>query len=230
MKAAWDWHLPMETEAEQRAVVEFAHELGFDTLIVRDPTEAMARRGEALGIQVVAIVYAHPTEGFAKDHPECLQRMLPVEEEIAAALSRAPEGYQHLSHRWFQMVQDGDLLCFEHPESREELKGRVSRALEMADGVSFDGFGFLNHYACFCDRCQKMREEQASNGAHEAEGVGTDVRGEPGGAFPDSLRACKGCEAGRACDEPRLAAVSAELVLRAPAAAGLLYADDFVVL
>ncbi len=172
MKAAWDWHLPMETEAEQRAVVEFAHALGFDTLIVPGPTGAMARRGEALGVRVIAIVYARPTEAFVKDHPACLQRTLPEEEEVAAALSRAPAGYQHLSHRWFQVVQDGDLLCFEHPESREALKGRVSRALEVADGVSFDGFGFLNHYACFCDRCRKMRAGQASDGAHEAEVLG----------------------------------------------------------
>ncbi len=172
MKAAWDWHLPVETETQQQAVVEFAQELGFDTLIIRDPTEAMVRRGEALGVKVVAIVYARPTEGFAREHPACLQRMLPMEEEIAAALKQAPEGYQYLSHRWFQMVQDGDLLCFEHPESREVLKDRVSRALEMADGVSFDGFGFLNHYACFCDRCREIRETQASDGAHEAEGLG----------------------------------------------------------
>ena len=172
MKAAWDWHLPVETETQQREIVEFASDLGFDTLIVRDPSEAMARRGEALGVRIVAIVYARPSDAFARAHPECLQRLLPAEDEIVcASRERTPDNFQLLSHRWFSIVQDGATLCFEHDASRRFLKERVSRALEIADGVSFDGFGFRNHYACFCDRCVAVRESMAAEQpeAHEPE-------------------------------------------------------------
>ena len=38
MKAVWDWHMPRKTEDEERALVALAHELGFDTLILRAPS------------------------------------------------------------------------------------------------------------------------------------------------------------------------------------------------
>ena len=127
MKAAWDWHLPVETEAQQREIVEFASDLGFDTLIVRDPSEAMARRGAELDVKIVAIVYARPSDAFARAHPECLQRLLPAEDEIArAGHEGTPANFQLLSHRWFSIVQDGPTLCFEHEASRSFLKERVS--------------------------------------------------------------------------------------------------------
>ena len=170
MKAAWDWHLPVETGSQQREIVEFACDLGFDTLIVRDPSEVMARRGAELGVRIVAIVYARPSDAFAGSHPECLQRLLPAEDEIArAGHEGTPANFQLLSHRWFSIVQDGSTLCFEHEASRSFLKERVSRALEIADGVAFDGFGFRNHYACFCDRCTDVRTSMAAGQpeAHE---------------------------------------------------------------
>ncbi|OGG48982.1 MAG: hypothetical protein A3F84_08240 [Candidatus Handelsmanbacteria bacterium RIFCSPLOWO2_12_FULL_64_10] len=172
MKAAWDWHLPRKTEGEQRAVVEFAHACGFDTLIVSGPTEAMVRRGRELGVRVVAVVSPNATAGFVEQRPECLQVALPVEENIAAAVSEwAPPRYQHLSHRWFSIVQSNRLLCYEHPESQEELKRRVRGALTVADGVAFDGFGFQNHYACFCDRCRGVRERMMEEGMEEEEAI-----------------------------------------------------------
>ena len=172
MKAAWDWHLPVETETQQREIVEFACDLGFDTLIVRDPSEVMARRGAELGVRIVAIVYARPSDAFAAAHPECLQRLLPAEEEIArGGRENTPSNFQLLSHRWFSIVQDGATLCFEYEASRSFLKERVSSALEVADGVSFDGFGFRNHYGCFCIRCMDIRKTMAAAQpeAHEPE-------------------------------------------------------------
>ncbi len=172
MKAAWDWHLPVETAAQQRTIVEFTHDLGFDTLIVREPSEVMARRGEELGVSVVAVVYAWPSDAFVRAHPECLQRLLPAEEEVARLEGqRAPSNFQRLSHRWFSIVQADALVCFQHEATTAFLKDRVSRALEIADGVSFDGFGFRNHYACFCDRCADIRKGMAAEwtGAHEPE-------------------------------------------------------------
>jgi len=172
MKAAWDWHLPRKTEGEQRAVAEFAHACGFDTLIVPGPTGAMVRRGRELGVRVVAVVSPNAGADLVERHPERLQVALPVEENIAAAVSEwAPPYYQHLSHRWFSIVQSNRLLCYEHPESQEELKRRVREALTVADGVAFDGFGFQNHYACFCDRCRGVRERMMEEGMEEAEAI-----------------------------------------------------------
>ena len=158
MRSAWDWHLPMATEEQQRAVVVFAHEQGFDTLVVPGPTEAMVRCGKDHGVKVVAIVTPYSEPDYAEQHPEHLQGMLPVEHAIRDAVRvGAPNGYQQLAGRWYSTVEERPLLCFENPSSREVLKDRVSQALDHADGVAFDGFGFRNRYACHCQRCAEMR-------------------------------------------------------------------------
>ena len=76
MKAAWDWHLPMETEEEQQRVVAFAHELGFNALVVKNPTQAMVRYGKELGVKIISVLSPYSTDRFTARHPECLQRML----------------------------------------------------------------------------------------------------------------------------------------------------------
>ena len=170
MRAAWDWHLPAETEEQQRAVVIFAQELGFDTLVVPAPTDAMVRCGRDLGVRVVAIVTPNPELDYAERHPEHLQRMLPVENAIRDAVrASAPQGYQQLTGRWYATVEEKPLLCFEDPSSREVLRDRVSRALEVADGVSFDGFGFGNRYACHCPRCEEIRRGATATNADLSE-------------------------------------------------------------
>lgn len=160
MKAAWDWHLPRTTEAEQRALVAFTHELGFDTLIVHDPTPMMMEQARDCGVTVCAIITPTVTDGFSRQHPECCQRLLPAEEAVLAATSSLDwEAYTVLAHHWFPLIQPAPLFCFEHPVAQAALKERVSQALAVADGVAFDGFGFRNHYACFCPRCEEIRQE-----------------------------------------------------------------------
>ena len=65
MRAAWDWHLPVATEEQQRAVVAFAGEPGFDTLIVAGPTEAIARGGKDYEVKRVAIITPYPEPQLA---------------------------------------------------------------------------------------------------------------------------------------------------------------------
>ena len=89
MKAAWDWHLPVATREDQEAVVNFAAELGFDTLIAPNPSEEMVDRGRALGLKVISIVYGRPSDTFAEKHPECLQKILSGEERIQKAVAEA---------------------------------------------------------------------------------------------------------------------------------------------
>jgi hypothetical protein len=170
MRAAWDWDLPRETDAEERELVSFAAELGFDTLIVNDPTPAMVERGHERGVRIVAVVSARPDDAFRGAHPDCCQSVRPVEEVVVDAVADAPGEYQQLAHRWFPLVHGGDFLCFEHERSLSFLEERVSEALSTADGVAFDGFGFRNHYACFCAACTERRARKAeATGDHEYE-------------------------------------------------------------
>ena len=170
MRAAWDWHLPVETEEQQRAVVTFAHKLGFDTLVVPGPTDAMVRCGKDLGVRVVAIVTPYPEPDYAERHPERLQRILPVENAIRDAVrASAAQGYQQLTGRWYATVEEKPLFCFEDSSSREALRDRVSRALEVAEGVAFDGFGFRNRYACHCPRCEEIRRGTIATNADLSE-------------------------------------------------------------
>lgn len=172
MKAAWDWHLPRTTEAEQRALVAFTYELGFDTLIVHDPTPVMMEQAHGCGVKVCAIITPNVTSDFASQHPACCQRLLPAEEAILAATRSLDwEEYTVQAHHWFPLIQPAEIFCFEQPVAQTELKERVSQALAVADGVAFDGFGFRNHYACFCSLCEAMRQGQlaANSGDSKAD-------------------------------------------------------------
>ena len=93
MKAAWDWHLPRETDEQARAVVEFASELGFDTLVVNEPTAGMIASGDELGIRLVSIVTPNVPETMAASRPHVVQRLAPSEEALAGAMRDAPRDY-----------------------------------------------------------------------------------------------------------------------------------------
>lgn len=162
MRAAWDWHMPRETAGDEQQLVALAHAIGFDTLILHNPTPALMESARGLGMRVCGIVTPNVTQAYARANPDAVQRMLPAEDAIAAAAAGLDwEAYTTHAHRWFYPVQLSHLLCFESPQAEEELKERVSAALAVADGVAFDGFGFRNHYACFCSRCQRIRDEMA---------------------------------------------------------------------
>ena len=148
----------------------FAQELGFDTLVVRAPTGAMVRYGNDRGLKVVAIVGPYPEPDYAEQHPEHLQRMLPVENAIRDAVQvSAPERYEQLAGLLHSTLEQRPLLCFEQPSSRRILMDRVNRALEHADGVAFDGFGFRNRYACHCQRCEEIRRSTVATNAYPSD-------------------------------------------------------------
>lgn len=174
MKAVWDWHMPRSTETDQRAIVELASQIGFDTLIIHEPTQLMMDMADRHGIRVVAIITPNASEAFAIHHPEAVQRVLPAEQSIAEVTRGLDwEAYTIRAHRWFPIVQMNQILCFDSPEAQNELKDRVAHALSIADGVAFDGFGFLNHYACFCRRCSQKRAAlmQEDPNHHEASAI-----------------------------------------------------------
>ena len=162
MRAVWDWHMPRQNAEDERRLVEFARAIGFDTLILSSPTPLVMESAHRLGMRVCAIVTPNVTAEYARNYPDAVQQMLPGEDAIAETLSGLDwEDYTAHAHRWFYPVQLSHLLCFESPQAQDELRARVNAALAVADGVAFDGFGFRNHYACYCPRCQTFREEMA---------------------------------------------------------------------
>lgn len=160
MKAAWDWALSRDSPEAERALVDFAADLGFDTLIVSDPSEHAVEGGHERGLDVFDIVTPTPDDAFREAHGGALQRMLPAEERAADALAtETPENYWDLTHRSFRPFRRGDWVCSRHPAARAFLEDRVEDALAVADGIALDGFGFRNQYACFCDRCRERRRD-----------------------------------------------------------------------
>ena len=154
--------MPRENAEDEQRLVKIAHDIGFDTLIVHSPTPLVMEMAHRLGMRVCAIVTPNVTTEYARNYPDAVQRMLPAEDAIAEAVSKLDwEHYTAHAHRWFYPVQLSHLLCFESPQAQDELRARVSTALAVADGVAFDGFGFRNHYACYCPRCQTIRDEMA---------------------------------------------------------------------
>jgi hypothetical protein len=159
MKAIWDWNHPRESDQDERDLVSLASDLGFDTIVINAPSDVMAYATSKAGMKLVAVISPVADEEFARVHPECLQKMLRFEDgqaeslRVYAADPGAAPG--RLAHRWYPFLQTGDLLCYDQGESLEYLKRRIDGLLEVADGIALDGFGYKNHYACFCDHCVK---------------------------------------------------------------------------
>lgn len=155
--------MPRQNAEDERRLVELAHAIGFDTLILHNPTVLVMENAHRLGMRVCAIATPNVTTEYARDYPDAVQRMLPVEDAIAEAVSGLDwEDYTAHARRWFYPVQLSHLLCFESPQVQDELRTRVSAVLAVADGVAFDDFGFRNHYACYCSHCQTLRDEMAT--------------------------------------------------------------------
>lgn len=155
MKAVW--HLgAYATDAHQ--AIEFVRDLGFNTLITGGATPDMVAHARTTGIRLIAVITAGAGDAFVQQYPHAVQKMCDIENRISETLSGQPWDSQTASaFRWHPILQRNAVLCFEHPESRAELQRRVQQALALADGVALDGFGFANHYACFCDRCEAIR-------------------------------------------------------------------------
>ena len=160
MKAVWAiGRLRTDTEREQ--AVDFAADLGFNTLVTRSATPEMVARAHTQNIRIIATVFPKSDDDFERANPHCLQKMRDFEYKVSDAMAGQPWIRLHgESYRWQSFLLRRTTLCFEHPESQAELKKRVERALEIADGIALDGFGFVNYYACFCDRCETLRTEK----------------------------------------------------------------------
>lgn len=157
MRAAWDRHLPRETDAQQRDLVDFAAACGFDTLIVPSVTPTMADRANEREIRVLEIIGPYPDDSVADD-AAIRQELTETESAVATALDDVPDDYQQSAHRWFPLLLPAEPLCLASERALASLERQITAALETADGVALDGFGYRNYYACHCERCVGRRE------------------------------------------------------------------------
>jgi hypothetical protein len=170
MRAVWDSGLGTDTEDQQASFIQSAAETGFDTVIVEEVSEAFRVRANDAGLKAVQILKPDADEAFETVNPACLQRVNPMESEFGSVVSSHPWNDQtDRVFRWFPHVNVGRWLCLRHEKSRDVLRGRIERALETADGIAFDGVGYLNHYACHCDVCAGFRKSEASEIERELE-------------------------------------------------------------
>ena len=155
MKAVWAIER-LRTDTEREQAVDFVTDLGCNMLITNSATPEMVAQAHKRNIQIIATVFPYSDDDFENAHPHCLQKMREFEYKISEAIVGQSHGE---SYRWQSFILPRTPLCFEHPASQAELKKRVERALNIADGIALDGFGFVNYYACFCDRCETLRKE-----------------------------------------------------------------------
>ena len=160
MKAVWAIGR-LSTDQERVQAVDFATDLGFNIIVTNSATGEMVRHAQAQNVRIIATVFPTPDDDFAEANPHCLQKMRDFEHKISDTITGQSWLRVHgESFRWQAFILSRPTLCFEHPESQAELKKRVERALEIADGIALDGFGFTNYYACFCQRCAALRTEK----------------------------------------------------------------------
>jgi hypothetical protein len=165
MKAAWETGR-IKTEEARTKAVDFASETGFDTIVTGSADATMLARAHDKGIQIIAVVTPSASRGdFAESHPQCVQKMRNFEHEIRESLAGSDWVHVHgESFHWQAPVLPRSMVCFEHDESMELVRKQIDTALEFADGVALDGFGFNNYYACFCETCDDLRA--AEKAAH----------------------------------------------------------------
>ncbi|MBT97512.1 MAG: hypothetical protein CL902_02655 [Dehalococcoidia bacterium] len=144
------------------AAIEFAAKLGLDTLVFLGATQQTVARAHDRRIRIIEPVFPYADETFGETHPNAVQKVRDFEQAVLETRSGQPWVRMHgENYRWQSFLLTRSLACYSHPESLAELETRVSRALEFADDIAFDGFGFNNYYACFCDRCSGLRQEAA---------------------------------------------------------------------
>ena len=157
MKAAWTVGGILGDKVD---AIDFVADLGFNTLITGHVApEVMARAGERQ-VRVVTNVFPFADDDFKRDYPHALQKMRDYEYKLAEAFDG--QRWDNLtagSYRWHPILLAKDGMCFEHKETKQAIRERIDKALSWADGIALDGFGFMNYYACFCDRCESVRAE-----------------------------------------------------------------------
>lgn len=167
MKAVWTVGGILGDKNES---IDFISNLGFDTMITGNATPDMVAYARERGVRIVATIFPFPDDDFKQDYPHALQKVRDYEKQIGDVLNDQNWGrLTGASYLWHPFLLARDAMCFEHEETKEAIKKRIDKALSWADGIALDGFGFMNYYACFCERCESIRVEMKENAPDKSE-------------------------------------------------------------
>lgn len=172
MLAVWDSGMPTDTAEAQDHYVASAAAFGFDTVIARAVDTSFQARANDAGLAAIQIVTPYVDEAFAAEHPACMQQVTDAERGFGEVVSAHPWNVQtDRAFRWFPHVNTGRWPCLRHDQARDEIRRRIERALASADGIALDGFGYVNHYACWCEVCERHLEAERRDGERELDAL-----------------------------------------------------------
>ncbi|MGA1195309.1 MAG: hypothetical protein ACO36I_02280 [Candidatus Latescibacterota bacterium] len=140
--------------------VDFVADLGFDTMVTGSVSPDVMARAREREVQVVTNIFPFADDDFKRDAPHALQKVRDYENQLAKSFEG--QDWENLTagaYRWHPILLARDGMCFEHEETKQAVRARIEKALSWADGIALDGFGFMNYYACFCDRCEAIWAE-----------------------------------------------------------------------
>lgn len=161
MKAVWTVGGILGDKSD---AIDFIADLGFNAIITGGAPSEMMVRARARDVKVITTIFPFADDDFTRESPQAMQKMRDVEYNLSDAMAGQP--WDHLtagSYRWHPILLRKDAMCFEHEETKAVIRARIEKALSWADGIALDGFGFVNYYACFCDRCEAIRAEMKKN-------------------------------------------------------------------
>ncbi|MBT4837244.1 MAG: pyridoxal-phosphate dependent enzyme [Methylococcales bacterium] len=142
------------------ASVDFVADLGFDTIVMGNASPEMRAVAQKRSVQIVTTIFPFADDGFKRNYSHALQKVRDYEYQIGGILAEQPwEQLTAGSYQWHPVSLTRSGMCFGHEETKVAIRARIDKALSWADGIALDGFGFMNYYACFCDRCEGIRAE-----------------------------------------------------------------------
>ncbi len=157
-KALWTSSLKTPEEIERMA--DQAREMGFNVVIgMYDPVMAKAvhERGMKYYVWIVNLCSGGRgrliSTGFAKSHPEYLQKVKPEEEVMIKQPRKNPDRANVHGGIW--LCPDRGLL----PVEKKAIED-IARKKDV-DGFGLDYVGYRNYYACFCDYSNEQRQRYA---------------------------------------------------------------------
>jgi hypothetical protein len=145
---------------EKNESVDFIADLGFKTMITGNASPEMMTIARDQNVRIVTTIFPFADADFERDYPEGLQKVRDFEEDIGGVLAgQRSEALTAGTYRWHPALLARKAMCFEHEKTKKTIQTHIEKALSWADGIALDGFGFMNYYACFCDRCEGIRAE-----------------------------------------------------------------------
>ena len=151
-RAVWEWSMPKRTDQDLVKLVERAHALGFNALLMSPPSgkaQFLADQCHQRGVQLyVSTVFSGGDSAWQ-------QAMTPAQER------RATQPFGETYQEGGEPVSPDELMtspqpCWARPEVREFFAAKVRELAALpVDGLAFDYIGYRNYERCYCPVCER---------------------------------------------------------------------------